>query len=72
MYCYVLLRVVFFMLRVNKRIVLHVRYSTNEADINFTNSSLKIAKRVPQSGQKKVSEKRHSYISSRITGDWIN
>ena len=33
---------------------------------------LKLQKRVPQSGQKKVSEKRRSYISSRITGDWIN
>ena len=69
MYCYVSLRVVFFMLKVYKRIVLHARYSTNEADINVTNSSLKIAKPVPQSGQKKVSEKRRSYISSRITGE---
>ena len=51
-----LLRVVtcgLFKLKVYKRIVLHVLYSTNEVDINVTYSSLKIAKRVPQSGQKR-------------------
>ena len=45
MYFYVLLRVVFLMLKADKRMLLHVRCSTNEADINVTNPRANGAKR---------------------------